>query len=125
MDRVWALTQHLVPSTWPKALGGHPIVTIIIIKATDGFATPSQRVSVVALGGEQVQVGVPNDIRGRVVRLINLWDRPDPNVKVVKRPESEKSGKGEMMKEGEMGELRPQTKGKKMRVEQEREKLSR
>ena len=49
-----------------------------IIKTSAGLVFPSQQALVETRGGESIMVGVPDELQTTVVRLINLWNRPDP-----------------------------------------------
>lgn len=89
IHRAFATGRYLSPSRWPREWRGHPVAAII--KATAGLVCPSKREQVVTLLGRNVRVGVPDEVRSRIVRLINMWDRADPPVHGAVGPHGSKS----------------------------------
>ena len=67
-----------------------------LVKATAGLVCPSQKVLVETSGGESIRVGVPDELQSTVVRLMNLWNRPDPSLHKApgRAPEGGRGGAG-------------------------------
>lgn len=51
---------------------------VAIIRACEGMVSPSQSVTVSC---EDIHIGIPDLLRTKLPRLVNLWDCPDPVVK--------------------------------------------
>lgn len=79
LNKAFAESEPVSTLSTSRQWLGHPVVAII--KACGGVVLPSQRVTVQSLSGEDIHIGVPDLVRTKLVRLINLWDRPDPVIR--------------------------------------------
>ena len=87
LNRRFAENGLLETISAPRPWLGHPVPAII--KGSEGVITPSQRVTVRSGLGQNIDIGVPNLVRNKIVQLMNIWDRPDP---VIRREQAGPAG---------------------------------
>ncbi|KAF8414926.1 hypothetical protein EV426DRAFT_669477, partial [Tirmania nivea] len=80
----FAEREHLLPSTWPKQWLGQPITAIL--KATGGLVRPCPRSVRITRAGEELEMGVPEEVSRKLVQLITMWNRLDPPVEESVEP---------------------------------------
>ena len=71
-----------VPIDMPRGWLGHPVPAII--KTCAGVAMPSLRVRVHCQAGNEIEIGIPERVRNKLIYLINLWSWLDPLVRVAR-----------------------------------------
>ena len=107
----WVEGRPFVPIHAPRGWLGHLIPAII--KACAGIAMPSVIVRVHCRAGNEVEIGIPERVRSKLMQLVNLWSRPDPVVRVARTgPGGPSVGPSDRSVGGRGGRLDPAKKRK-------------